>query len=79
MIHELKIDREYFIAVLEDLKKFEIRFNDRNFKVGDIVILNEIDKINRKLTGRQIKTKITYITNYEQKSNYVVFGIEKIY
>ncbi|MBM7688432.1 RNA-binding protein [Enterococcus ureilyticus] len=78
MVHELKIDREYFIAVLEDLKKFEIRFNDRDFKVGDIVILKEIDKVNRKPTGRQIKTKITYITNYEQKNNYVVFGIEKV-
>ncbi|GGD05615.1 DUF3850 domain-containing protein [Enterococcus wangshanyuanii] len=78
MVHELKIDREYFMAVLEDLKKFEIRYNDRDFKVGDIVILKEIDSVNRKLTGRQIKTEITYITNYEQKNNYVVFGIEKV-
>ncbi|WP_335673680.1 DUF3850 domain-containing protein [Enterococcus wangshanyuanii] len=66
------------MAVLEDLKKFEIRYNDRDFKVGDIVILKEIDSVNRKLTGRQIKTEITYITNYEQKNNYVVFGIEKV-
>ncbi|WP_438758849.1 DUF3850 domain-containing protein [Enterococcus sp. AZ126] len=32
---------EYFKAVIQGLKNFEIRRNDRNFKVDDIVNLRE--------------------------------------
>ncbi|HAT6797455.1 DUF3850 domain-containing protein [Clostridioides difficile] len=28
-------------------------------------------------TGRYIKAKITYISDYQQKDNYVVFSFEK--
>ncbi|HHH7538959.1 TPA: DUF3850 domain-containing protein, partial [Listeria monocytogenes] len=41
MVHNLKINSEYFLPVKEDLKSFEIRKNDRDFHVGDLVILNE--------------------------------------
>lgn len=39
MIHELKILPEYFEAVTSGRKQFEIRKNDRDFKVGDQLIL----------------------------------------
>ena len=35
MIHALKTLPEYFEAVLENKKTFELRKNDRDFKVGD--------------------------------------------
>ena len=41
MIHELKILPEYFEAVISGKKTFEIRKNDRDFKVGDLLALNE--------------------------------------
>jgi len=41
MEHELKILPKYFIEVVSSTKRFEIRKNDRNFKVGDILILKE--------------------------------------
>ena len=41
MTHHLKIKPEYFQAVIDGKKPFEIRYNDRNFKQGDRVILEE--------------------------------------
>ena len=75
MTHNLKIKMEYFEAVLNGLKAFEIRYNDRNFKVFDYVYLNEVDD-KFDFTGRSIKVKITYITDFEQKDGYVVFGFK---
>lgn len=41
MIHKLKIYPEYYQAVIEKRKPFEIRNNDRNFQSQDDIILNE--------------------------------------
>ena len=41
MIHELKTLPEYFEAVRKGDKTFELREDDRNFKVGDYLALNE--------------------------------------
>lgn len=75
MTHNLKIDPLYFQPVIERKKLFEIRFNDRNFQVGDTVILQEYDRFNQKYTGRSLSATITFITSYQQLSNFVVFGI----
>lgn len=72
--HKLKIKQEYFEPVIQGKKRFEIRKNDRNFKVGDIVVLEEIDE-NNIYTGDSFKTRITFLTDYQQKDGYVVFGI----
>ncbi|MGE1142713.1 DUF3850 domain-containing protein [Bacillus pumilus] len=74
MLHNLKINREFFNPVLEQTKTFEIRKNDRGFCVGDTVILNEWDNQTNQYTGRKVKIKITYMTDFEQKNNYVVFS-----
>lgn len=41
MTHELKIQPKYFRAILDGKKNFEIRKNDRGYKVGDKVVLKE--------------------------------------
>lgn len=41
MIHHLKIKQEYYEAVISGRKPFEIRNNDRNFHIGDLVHLEE--------------------------------------
>ncbi|WP_053766697.1 ASCH/PUA domain-containing protein [Enterococcus hirae] len=71
--HELKILPEYFEAVTSGRKQFEIRENDRNFKIGDQLILREWSK--NEYTGDSYKAEITYITDYAQRDGYVVLGI----
>lgn len=73
--HELKILPEYFAPVKEGKKTFEIRKNDRDFKVGDTLILKEIYSNSDKFTGREVTKKITYITDYAQLTNHVVMAI----
>ena len=77
MIHELKIESSYFEAVKSGDKTFEIRRNDRDFQKGDKVVLQEVtgDHLYG-YTGNEIEVIIKYVTNYEQKGNYVVFGFE---
>ena len=72
-IHELKILPEYFEAVTSGRKRFEIRSNDRDYKVGDLLYLREWNGEN--FTGDSYKAEVTYITNYMQKNGYVVLGI----
>lgn len=78
MLHNLKINKEFYTPILEQIKTFEIRKNDRNFHVGDKIILNEWDHKKRQYTGRKTNIEITYITDYEQKDNYVVFSFRLI-
>lgn len=72
--HELKILPEYFEAVVSGNKRFEIRKNDRNYKKGDILRLNEYQ--DGQYTGDVHVAEITYITDYAQQDGYVVLGIK---
>lgn len=74
--HDLKILPEYFKEVLSGKKPFEIRKNDRNFEVNDLIVLHEYDAERQSYTGRFVKRQITYVTDYAQKGNYVVLGLK---
>ncbi|WP_438833981.1 DUF3850 domain-containing protein [Aeromonas oralensis] len=76
MHHELKILTAYYPRVLDGSKPFEIRLNDRNFKEGDTVTLNEWD--GERYTGRSAKRLITFVTDYAQQPGYVVFGMKAV-
>ncbi|BDU37170.1 DUF3850 domain-containing protein [Vibrio nigripulchritudo] len=65
--HEIKIESPFFHAVLSGDKTFEIRKNDRDYKVGDTLVLD--------CHGRKSPLfEITYLTNYAQRNGYVVFS-----
>lgn len=73
MKHELKIKPEYFAAVINGEKTFEIRNNaDRNFQVSDILVLKSFDG---EFNGNFVERTISYITDFEQKPGYVVLGL----
>lgn len=57
--HELKILPEYYEEVALYRKTFEIRRNDRDYQVGDKLILKEYYK--GKYTGREVTRYVSYI------------------
>ncbi|KON86595.1 RNA-binding protein [Sporosarcina globispora] len=75
--HKLKILPKYFEPVAKGIKNFEIRKNDREFEIGDNLLLQECwnDPEGPTYTGRVLERKVIYISDYEQKENYVVLGI----
>ena len=75
--HEIKILPEYFSAHRCGLKTFEIRKNDSDYQVVDVVVLKEWEIRGHFYTGAEITGVISYITDYEQQDGYVVFGFNK--
>lgn len=76
MIHELKILSGYFKDVLDGRKSFEVRKNDRDFREGDLLALNEYGEGG--YTGRCCLVKIDYILNDKNYvlKDYVILGIK---
>ena len=64
MIHQLKCESEFFNATIERKKEYEIRKNDRDYKVGDFLALNEIEHIGAdhfEYTGRSTLVVVTHV------------------
>ena len=75
-IHKLKILPAYYSAVRSGDKSFEVRDNsDRGFQKGDRVVFIEFGVKEKR---KNIYAEITYVTNYHQKKDYVVFGFKKL-
>lgn len=76
--HHVKILPEYYNAVDKGIKTFEIRFNDRNYKIGDILYLHEF--CDGQITGRVLIQEICYIIDSKDycKEGFVVLGIRNI-
>jgi hypothetical protein len=61
VIHKLKIWPEHFQAKLAGLKPWEHRVNDRGFKLGDYLRLEEWCPKWKCYTERSMLTKIVYL------------------
>jgi uncharacterized protein with von Willebrand factor type A (vWA) domain len=67
MIHHLKTWPEHFRAIAAGIKTFELRDNDRNFEIGDELILQEWNQKTESFTGDEIKADIIYILRNAEK------------
>lgn len=80
-IHELKISPKYFDDVKSGNKRFEIRKDDRDYKVGDLITLKEYE--NGQYTGREIKNiPIRYILRnvtfeYGLMDGFCILGLQE--
>lgn len=60
-LHELKTWPHYFFGLYARTKNFEVRRNDRDFQVNDLLLLEEYLPDKKRYTGNHILAKITYI------------------
>jgi hypothetical protein len=80
MRHWLKTWPEYFEAVFNGSKPFEVRRDDRGFAVGDTLVLQEYHPSNG-YTGRLVGREITYILpggDFGIEPGFVVLGLKKM-
>lgn len=61
--HELKIWPESFDDVVARVKEYEVRRNDRDFKVGDELFLREYNPSTDTYSGRTCLVKVVHLTN----------------
>ncbi len=80
--HALKTATEFFRPMSRGDKTFEIRENDRDFRVGDTLRLEEYDAARRErnpldtgMTGRFERKRITYMTDFAQQPRFVVLAL----
>lgn len=59
-VHDLKTLPEYFAAVLDGIKTFEVRADDRGFAVGDTLLLREWSFVDG-YSGRECTRIVSYI------------------
>lgn len=78
--HKLKIKSEHFSAVINKTKTAEIRYNDRNYQVGDILNLNEINSLGN-FTGNSCQVVVTHILDNSEyfKTGYVMLSFNMLH
>lgn len=59
--HDLKVSVEFFDPLERGDKPFELRLNDRDYAVGDVLWLREWDGWGETYTGRECRRRITFV------------------
>lgn len=81
MIHELKTEVKYFNEIRAERKTFELRKNDRNYQIGDLLILKEYISKTQVYTGASIIASVKYImkkNEFFDLKDYVIMSIRVI-
>jgi hypothetical protein len=75
----LKTNTEFMPALRSGQKPFEIRFNDRDYQIGDILVLKGWDPAQQTYTGEELKRDITYILDKAEpfglQPGHVILGL----
>lgn len=80
-LHTLKIKSQYFLEVWQGFKTFELRKNDRDYEVGDLIHFIDAED-GEEFPFEDVIYKITYILKdvpeYGLKKGYCILGIKKL-
>jgi len=81
MIHRLKIEQHYLIHILEGIKTFEVRKNDRDYQIGDQIIFMPLESENYNAYDLETPLPyfiITYVHHgYGMSNDFVVLSIAR--
>lgn len=83
-LHTLKIKEEYYGEILKGSKTFELRKNDRDYQVGDLIVFTDLsgELLNIYSEIRPTIFVITYILEnvpqYGLKDGYCILGIKRL-
>jgi len=83
---EKKTWPKLFQDVLDGKKNFDLRLNDFDCEVGDILVFKEYDPNTKEYTGREVEKRIGYVLKTKdnefwkkeeiEKYGYIVMGLE---
>ena len=81
MIHDLKCWERFYKHIEDGSKPFEIRLNDRDYQVGDVLHLREFNDLDGVFTGRSIEVRVVYILRdfVGLKEGYIAMTIHLMY
>jgi hypothetical protein len=89
MIHKVKSWTPFFQAFKTGAKKHDMRdMKDREYSVGDILVLQEYDPFKGEYTGEIMEMLITYITSRDTPCafssgaldrDYCILSLEKVF
>jgi len=76
VVHEIRIASIYYDDVITGKKTFELRKNDRGYKVGQLLSMNEFTE--GRYTGRTVEAEITYMLEgfAGLQEGYCILGIK---
>lgn len=74
-VHILKTWPKYYRELVTERKHTEFRLHDRNFQVGDTLILREYDPDTKTYSGRFMLRRITGLSVPPQAPMYVILEI----
>lgn len=74
MVHTLKIQDVYYERIINNLKSFEVRKNDRDFQVGDLINFTAVATCFQRIGT----WRIVYVHSIlGMQEGYVVLGLVK--
>lgn len=78
--HHLKVWTEFFDAIESGAKPFEVRRNDRDYRVGDMLHLRDYDPYTDTFSGRTAVRVVSYILKggiFGVDPEFVVMGLQR--
>ena len=73
MLHKLKIRSEHYEQILSGSKNFEVRYNDRDYQLHDVLHLNEYT--GEYYTDRELRVIVDHIhLNIGMLPHYIILG-----
>lgn len=72
--HQLKVHSQFWPSLVSGAKPFEVRRDDRKFRVGDICVLREYDPSHGYTSAEPVERQVSYILAHEDFPNGVARG-----